>query len=638
MKILVGYSSYPYVFDISLWNEAWLARLRDAGFDVEGVCLTLSPPGPRLSWEELDGKWRRRDPELLAFYETLLRRLEGIDVFLNYNGINLHPRFVEQLSCVTVYSCADDPESSETLSKPVAASYDLCLVGNAAAVDLYRSWGVKNVSFWPLGFRNEDYNPGLDIESILHSHRQHPLTLLCERTSPWRKERLDKFSAAFPQGIYLGPGWPAGFLPEAERVPLLQNSRIGINFHNSTGPINFRTYYLPANGVMQICDNRSFLAQIFELGREVVGFDNVQEAIDACQYYLNHDDERRIIAAAGWKRATQDYSEIAVFNRLISAVQNFNNPCDYRPTPITICSTDKPCINVHTDLLYQPDQWCHRFEYLLKDVHRLPYRDINLLAPDVLARLAEIGTSDAIIGRFGHLPEDLSIIRPMYSQLVQLVKGRIFPCPASYNLYDDKRKQAELFLQRGYNTPITAWVENVEDLICFLKGTCLYFPLVVKSSAGAGSSGVYLAHSMSDVKYPCLIQEFCRRNEQDWRINVIGDRVMGFCRKNRENDFRASGSGNIVYIEELPTDLVEFAYRISTENQFDSMAYDFIRHEDRWVLIELSYAYTDSAVRDCRYYYDMISGKKLEKDDVYPQDFILEDFLNLHYKYELGNR
>lgn len=40
---------------------------------------------------------------------------------------------------------------------------------------------------------------------------------------------------------------------------------------------------------MQICDNKSHLHMIFEVGKEAVGFDNVDEAIDLTRYYLAYD-------------------------------------------------------------------------------------------------------------------------------------------------------------------------------------------------------------------------------------------------------------------------------------------------------------------------------------------------------------
>jgi hypothetical protein len=85
--------------------------------------------------------------------------------------------------------------------------------------------------------------------------------------------------------------------------------------------LNFRTYYLPANGVLQVCDNKSHLAAVFEPGKEIVGFDTIDECIDLCRYYLAHDDERRQIAAAGWKRALTDYNEVAVFRHAVSIIE-----------------------------------------------------------------------------------------------------------------------------------------------------------------------------------------------------------------------------------------------------------------------------------------------------------------------------
>lgn len=633
MKILLGYSSYPYEFDIAAWNEAWISRMRSAGFEVEGFCLTIDPPGGRLTWPELDRMWKSRDKKLLSFYDRLLHRLEGFDALLNYNGINLHPEFVEQLPCVSAYSCSDDPESSDDLSRPVAAAYDLCLVGNIAAVDAYRSWGVRDARFWPLGFRHGDFDPSLDEEAILRRERNVPLALLCERLGPWRKQRLDRFAAAFPEGVFHGPGWPNGFLPEAHRVPLLQKTRIGVNFHNSSGPINFRTYYLPANGILQICDNRSNFARLFELGREAAGFDTVDEAIDLCRHYLAHEQERLPMAVAGWKRAMRDYSEVAVFKKLVLALEEaVSPPQPTRFTPVVVPSGKPFNVHLHLDDIYTQDQWHRRFGQQLEEVHRIPVKRFDLLGPGALDALRDVGEHDALIGRFGHHPRDLAQVKPIFGQLERLFHGRIFPATASYSLYDDKRAQADVFQANGWPMPYTTWLENEQDLETFLKGTGLGFPLVQKTSGGAGSTGVSLAASPTDLRYPCLVQEFCPGNTGDLRLNVIGDRVMGFRRRNRPGDFRASGSGLLDYPSELPQDAIELAWKISTQAGFDSMAYDFVRRGDAWTILEISYAYVDAAVRDCAFYYDMKTGAKTDKRGVYPEDFILEDFLSRHYQ------
>ena len=303
------------------WIESWLSRLRARGIDVRGALLGVDVPGKRLAWPELDARWRRGDRELLSLYERIAREVDGADALINYGGLNLHPDFLRQLSCVSALAFFDDPESSDEYSRPVAPAHDVCLVGNVACLDDYVRWGARLVRWWPHGFRADEYDDSLDEEGIRRGNRDVDVALLCERLTHYRREKVDQFALAFPQGIYRGPGWPAGFLPEPERVPLLQRTRIGINIHNSTGPINFRTFYLPANGVMQICDNKAHLARVFDVGTEAIGYDDIRDAIDMCRYYLEHESERIEIAVAGWRRALRDYNEVAAFSHVVRAVQ-----------------------------------------------------------------------------------------------------------------------------------------------------------------------------------------------------------------------------------------------------------------------------------------------------------------------------
>jgi hypothetical protein len=267
----------------------------------------------------IDRKWKSGDKKLLAMYEQLEKAVENADVFYNPSGIHLHPDFVAKLPVFTVFGCYDDPENSKMLSKPVAAAYDLCLIGNIAEIDTYKSWGVKNVEWTPHGFHPDMCDDSLTYDSILNDkpERDIDLVMLIDKLASWRRERMDKMDKAFPDSHFYGRGWKRGYLPVGKEVGLLKRAKIGPNFHNSTGPINLRTFYLPINGVMQICDNKSHLGKIYKLNEEVVGFDTVEECIDLCRYYLAHDEERRKIAAAGWQRTVTDYNEIAVFQKFV---------------------------------------------------------------------------------------------------------------------------------------------------------------------------------------------------------------------------------------------------------------------------------------------------------------------------------
>ena len=324
MKILYGYlrsEGYNNRKHITNKTLSYIERLNKTGFDVKPFCMNYSDLFPFLPFKYLDKLWIWKDKRLMDLYNRFLKEIEGCDIFFNLVGVNFHPEFVQKLPVFTVYCCNDDPESSEQLSKPVAFAYDLCAIGNIAEICSYKEWGCKNVVWQPMGIWSNMFNPNLTYEDILSGKRDIDIFMMIDRLSPFRKKRCDIIANAFPDAHFYGRGWKRGYLPEGKEVEMLQRSQIGINIHNSTGPINVRLFYLPANGVLQICDNKSHLGDIFELDKEVIGFETIEECIDKCNYYLNHIEEARIIAANGWLRVHKEYNEIAVFQRLIDNIK-----------------------------------------------------------------------------------------------------------------------------------------------------------------------------------------------------------------------------------------------------------------------------------------------------------------------------
>ncbi|WP_221659307.1 glycosyltransferase family protein [Bacteroides salyersiae] len=332
MKILYGYphsDGYNNNYNITSKRLAHIQRLQNYGFDVKPFFMFISPNIINPTFDLIDKLWCKRDKELLSFYDHFLSEIEDCDVFYNSTGgARFHPEFLNMIPQFKVYGCNDDPESSEIMSKPTAKYYDLSAVGNIAEVETYKLWGVENVIWQPMGFQIDDYNKDLTYETILNNEREIDLFMVIDKLSRPRKERMLKIEQAFPNASFWGRGWKNGYLPSGQLLNYLQKANIGLNIHNSTGPINTRLFYLPANGVMQICDNKKYLGEVFELGKEVIGFDTIEECIDLTHYYLNHPDEARVIAANGWKRAIRDYNEEAVFTRLIRKIEElyFKHP------------------------------------------------------------------------------------------------------------------------------------------------------------------------------------------------------------------------------------------------------------------------------------------------------------------------
>lgn len=122
-------------------------------------------------------------------------------------------------------------------------------------------------------------------------------------------------------------------------------------------------------------------------------------------------------------------------------------------------------------------------------------------------------------------------------------------------------------------------------------------------------------------------QDFIPDNTYDTRLVVIGSRCIGLRRYCRENDFRASGSGDFSYDREcFPDELVSLAFKCAEALKMQSVAFDFVEREGEFLLVEVSYCFSmGAAYDDCPGYWD--AGLNWVEAPVDLQRFILEDAL-----------
>ncbi|AGX88145.1 glycosyltransferase family protein [Candidatus Symbiobacter mobilis] len=305
-------------------EECQLAsNLNQLGYNVEAIGIPCH--GAWWPFPMLDRKWKTKSADLMSRYGILEDKLEDKDVLIAAGGSMLHPDFIRSLSTFNVFYCADDPESSEYLSKPVAASFDFSFVANIACLPDYLKWGVKRVAWLPLPVLTSELDSSIKKESILNTGRCFDIVMCCEQIYGLsdRALRLEQLNKIFPHAILRGKGWPDGYVSIPQLNYLYRNARIGWNLHNSIGPVNSRLMKLPAFGALQICDCRDNLGKIFKLDEEVIGFNTLNECIDATRYYLAHEDERRKIALAGWKRVMSDYIDEQWWMRLLGYIEPY---------------------------------------------------------------------------------------------------------------------------------------------------------------------------------------------------------------------------------------------------------------------------------------------------------------------------
>lgn len=121
-------------------------------------------------------------------------------------------------------------------------------------------------------------------------------------------------------------------------------------------------------------------------------------------------------------------------------------------------------------------------------------------------------------------------------------------------------------------------------------------------------------------------QDFVPNNRFDIRVIVIGNRAFAIKRMVRDGDFRASGSGTIVYDQaQIPNECVRIAFDVTAVLRAQSCAFDFVYLEKTWFVIEISYAFTSDAYKSCPGYWD--GSLNWYAVPVTPERFMLQDVL-----------
>ncbi len=102
-----------------------------------------------------------------------------------------------------------------------------------------------------------------------------------------------------------------------------------------------------------------------------------------------------------------------------------------------------------------------------------------------------------------------------------------------------------------------------------------------------------------------FFQEFIPNNIFDIRICVVNGKAFAIKRMVRKNDFRASGSGNLVYSKaEIDERCVKIAFDVSERLHLQCVGMDFVFDEHNHPLIvELGYGFAAKAYFDCEGYW-----------------------------------
>lgn len=122
-------------------------------------------------------------------------------------------------------------------------------------------------------------------------------------------------------------------------------------------------------------------------------------------------------------------------------------------------------------------------------------------------------------------------------------------------------------------------------------------------------------------------QDFIPNLDSDIRIQVVGNKACGLKRFVRENDFRASGSGNFVEFNDQNIDkkILKIAFEIKDKLHSQCLTLDFIYKNNEPLIVELSYGFPIKFYDNCMGYWD--ENLVWHEGKFNPQDWIIENLL-----------
>ena len=304
-----------------------------------------------------------------------------------------------------------------------------------------------------------------------------------------------------------------------------------------------------------------------------------------------------------------------------------------------------------------PRNFCHGWIKSCEELG-IEYISVDCLDPDILNTIKEYH------GLLWHwYPSDRASmsLAPFLMQSVEMMGKIAIPNALMALSFDDKLAQNYILNSIGTDTVQTTVFYERDKALKF--GRICELPIVHKLKGGAGSLNVSLItrrkellrlihnnfnRGSSKINYKNLVKDRLSRfkknpsfstfkslsggllqsatnkfslkkepndyvyfqkylpNNSDIRIIVLGQKAIGIRRYNREGDFRASGSGNIVYNhKEIPLDCVRQGFNLSYKLKTPILAIDFISDGAAWKVVEMSYGFVSRFYANCEGYWDI---------------------------------
>ncbi len=277
------------------------------GHDILYFDLTLMQYGRESMNQRLLEVAKREKPDLMF---TVLHTTE------------LEQSVVKEISessdTITLNWFCDDQWRFENYSRYWAPCFNWIVTTAPSALPKYAHLGYSSVikSQWASNhflYRKLDLPLKYDVTFVGQPHSNRPKIIQSLRDS----------------GINVhvwGNGWKSGRISQEEMIRVFNQSRINLNLTKASTcsqglqyarahahrqnpeQIKGRSFEIPGCGGFQLSGSVEDLDDYYEVGKEIVCFEDVDDLREKIYYYLSNEDERAAIALAGYQRTLREHT------------------------------------------------------------------------------------------------------------------------------------------------------------------------------------------------------------------------------------------------------------------------------------------------------------------------------------------
>ncbi len=208
------------------------------------------------------------------------------------------PRGIENLSCPTACYLIDIHLG--TWREHVARFFDIVFVAQKDYVDRFRRVVGHDQVYWLPLAAAADVHQMHDLPKTYDVGFVGNIALAHRKTD--RARRLKMLEARFRMNDFRRQYSPEELSDVYSRSHIVFNTSIA-------GDVTMRVFEGAACGAMVLTDSvRNGLGELFDLGREIVTYQNDADLVEKVGYYLAHPEERDAIAWAGHERALKEHT------------------------------------------------------------------------------------------------------------------------------------------------------------------------------------------------------------------------------------------------------------------------------------------------------------------------------------------